>query len=400
MAKAIQPYVCGGASAIFASCCVSICCVDATNLTSHKQPSVFRRGDERSACRSTSHSTYYGIASLPTHAPGTSPACVLLCILCCLDFCCAQIHPIDLVKTRLQLYGAGQKGSVRPSALTVAKGIVESNGFGGLYAGLSASVMRQAVYGTARIGLHREFSDYLKAKQGGGDLPAWKSAGSAMVSGALASIIGTPFDVSLVRMQADGMKPVAERRGYKNVFDALMRITREEGLFKLWRGFEPTAFRAVAMNVGMLASYDQAKQVISKVRAHSCTALLLPSSVIAHASPSSPSPSPYVQFNGDGVSTQLSASAISGFVCSFTSLPFDMMKTRLQNMKPDPTTGAMPYRNVMDCAGKIARLEGPLAFWTGFGAYYGRTAPHAMIILIMAEQFNRMYSEFFGLKKK
>ncbi len=127
--------------------------------------------------------------------------------------------------------------------------------------------MRQAVYGTARLGLHREFSDRLKAAQGGGDLSALKSAGSAMVAGALASVIGTPFDVSLVRMQADGMKPMAERRGYKNVFDALMRISREEGVLKLWRGFEPTAFRAVAMNVGMMASYDQAKQVIGKVRA-------------------------------------------------------------------------------------------------------------------------------------
>jgi solute carrier family 25 (mitochondrial oxoglutarate transporter), member 11 len=126
--------------------------------------------------------------------------------------------------------------------------------------------MRQAVYGTARLGLHREFSDRMKVAQGGGDLSALKSAGSAMVSGALASVIGTPFDVSLVRMQADGMKPVAERRGYKNVFDALVRISREEGVGKLWRGFEPTAFRAVAMNVGMMASYDQAKQVITKVR--------------------------------------------------------------------------------------------------------------------------------------
>jgi hypothetical protein len=126
--------------------------------------------------------------------------------------------------------------------------------------------MRQAVYGTARLGLHREFSDRMRVAQGGGDLSALKSAGSAMVSGALASVIGTPFDVSLVRMQADGMKPVAERRGYKNVFDALVRISREEGVGKLWRGFEPTAFRAVAMNVGMMASYDQAKQVITKVR--------------------------------------------------------------------------------------------------------------------------------------
>lgn len=195
--------------------------------------------------------------------------------------------------------------------------------------------MRQAVYGTARLGLHREFSDYLKRSQGGGDLSALASAGSAMAAGAIASVIGTPFDVSLVRMQADGMKPAAERRGYKNVFDAIGRISREEGVTKLWRGFEPTAFRAIAMNVGMMASYDQAKQAIRKV-------------------------------NGDNVATNLSASAISGFTASFTSLPFDMMKTRLQNMKPDPATGLMPYKNVLDCGMKIVKQEGVMTFWRGF----------------------------------
>lgn len=42
-----------------------------------------------------------------------------------------------------------------------------------------------------------------------GALPAWKSIGSSMLSGALASIVGTPFDVALVRMQSDSLKPVA-----------------------------------------------------------------------------------------------------------------------------------------------------------------------------------------------
>lgn len=40
--------------------------------------------------------------------------------------------------------------------------------------------------------------------------------------------IGTPCDVALVRMQADSAKPKAEQRGYKNVFDALARVAKEE----------------------------------------------------------------------------------------------------------------------------------------------------------------------------
>lgn len=170
------------------------------------------------------------------------------------------VQPMDLTKTRMQLLPRGT------SLFAVAGGIVSKEGVLGLYAGLSASIMRQAVYGTARIGLHREFSDKIKESQGGANLSAVQSSGSAMLAGALASIVGTPADVALVRMQADGMKPVAERRGYSGVFNALKRIATEEGVARLWQGFEPTAARAIAMNVGMLACYDQAKQAITKVR--------------------------------------------------------------------------------------------------------------------------------------
>lgn len=37
------------------------------------------------------------------------------------------------------------------------------------------------------------------------------------------------------RMTADGKLPPAERRGYKNVFNALVRIVNEEGTATLWK---------------------------------------------------------------------------------------------------------------------------------------------------------------------
>ena len=50
---------------------------------------------------------------------------------------------------------------------------------------------------------------------------------SGMASGAVAVCIGTPFDVALVRMQSDSMLPMEQRKKYKNVFDALIRMTKE-----------------------------------------------------------------------------------------------------------------------------------------------------------------------------
>ena len=56
-----------------------------------------------------------------------------------------------------------------------------------------------------------------------------------MGSGSIAVCLGTPFDVALVRMQADSMKPLENRRNYKNVFDALITIVKTEGALKLYR---------------------------------------------------------------------------------------------------------------------------------------------------------------------
>lgn len=56
--------------------------------------------------------------------------------------------------------------------------------------------------------------------------------GMGMTAGAAGAIIGTPAEVALIRMTADGRLPLAERRNYAGVFNALIRITREEGKHK------------------------------------------------------------------------------------------------------------------------------------------------------------------------
>ena len=107
-------------------------------------------------------------------------------------------------------------------------------------------------------------------------------------------------------MQADSMKDEASRRGYKNVIDALVRVAREEGFTKLYSGLYPNILRGMSVNAGMLACFDQAKEVIGEY-------------VMKDASPKNPS-----------LPTQLLASMVSGFTASFFSLPFDLLKSRMR----------------------------------------------------------------------
>eukprot|EP01043_Picozoa_sp_COSAG02_P039367 COSAG02_NODE_3102_length_7368_cov_92.599120_9_plen_294_part_00 len=272
------------------------------------------------------------------------------------------VHPIDLIKVRLQILPGDA------SIMSVGSKILAEEGAKGLYAGLSASLTRQATYGTARIGLHSAFSKELQERNGGKAIPTWQKFISSFCSGAIASSIGNPFDVSLVRMQADSTKPAAERMGYTGVGNAITRIIKEEGFSALYRGYPPTLLRAICMNVGQLMTYDVCKEQFA-------TAGL------------------------SGLSLNLASAAGAGFACAWLSLPPDMVKTRLQNMQPDPKTGLMPYSGVVNCFTTIAKEEGILRFWAGFGAYYARCAPHAMIILMVREEVIKAYDGVFGLKK-
>merc|ERR1711933_293697 len=124
-------------------------------------------------------------------------------------------------------------------------------------------------------------------------------------------------------------------------------------------------------NVGMLACYDQAKETVAGLLGDPMT-------------------------SGPSLPTRLGASATAGFTAALFSLPFDLIKSRLMAQKPDPMTGEMPYKGVLDCAIQIARKEGPLGFFGGFSAYYGRCAPHAMIILLSIESITSFYRRTFA----
>ncbi|CAI7900779.1 unnamed protein product, partial [Closterium sp. NIES-54] len=94
----------------------------------------------------------------------------------------------------------------------------------------------------------------------GKPLPLYQKAACGLTAGAIGACFGSPADLALIRMQADSVLPVAERRGYKNAIHALTKIATDEGVTALWKGAGPTVVRAMALNMGMLASYDQSME--------------------------------------------------------------------------------------------------------------------------------------------
>uniref|UniRef100_A0A1B6C210 Mitochondrial 2-oxoglutarate/malate carrier protein n=1 Tax=Clastoptera arizonana TaxID=38151 RepID=A0A1B6C210_9HEMI len=272
------------------------------------------------------------------------------------------VQPLDLVKNRMQLSGTDGGKKEYKTSFHAFRGILAKEGVIGIYSGLSAGLLRQATYTTTRLGVY----SYLFSQASGNDgkPPGFlMKAVLGMAAGVCGAFVGTPAEVSLVRMTADGRLPIDQRRNYSNVFNALIRISKEEGVLVLWRGAIPTMGRAMVVNAAQLASYSQAKQILLE--------------------------SGYFK---EGIPLHFTGSMISGLVTTAASMPVDIAKTRIQNMKI--VNGIPEYKGAMDVLVKVVKNEGFFALWKGFTPYYARLGPHTVLTFIFLEQLNASYNKY------
>ncbi len=82
---------------------------------------------------------------------------------------------------------------------------------------------------------------------------------------------------------------------------------------------------------------------------------------------------------------------LSGLACTIVSLPIDMAKTRLQQMRP-AADGTLPYRSTLHVLRHVVQHEGLFALWKGFTPYYFRLGPHTVLAFIFLEQLNKRFS--------
>lgn len=299
-------------------------------------------------------------------------------------------HPLDLIKVRMQLQGesapavqtlrpalafhttAAHTGHIhiptpppppRVGPISVGVRIVQQEGVAALFSGVSATVLRQTLYSTTRMGLY----DMMKQKWSDpktNSMPLTKKIGAGLIAGGIGAAVGNPADVAMVRMQADGRLPAAQRRNYKSVVDAITQMTKNEGITSLWRGSSLTVNRAMLVTASQLASYDQFKETLLEKK-----------------------------IMKDGLGTHVTASFAAGFVAAVASNPVDVLKTRMMNMKVEPGM-APPYAGALDCAMKTIKAEGPMALYKGFIPTISRQGPFTVVLFVTLEQVRKLLKEF------
>ena len=299
-------------------------------------------------------------------------------------------QPIDTIKVRIQIMGdsgptASSTTNNKVNLFTMGRHILKTEGIFSFYKGLSAQYTRQLTYGTTRLGMFRLLTNHFTPDGGkASDISFTVRAACSIVAGGIGAVIGTPAEAALVRMQSDAGLSPEKRRNYKNVFDALFRMVREEGIKNgIFAGATPTITRAMVMNFGLLSSYD------------SIHAFLI-AKLLGNTRDDNDD-NDNININGNGNNGLLNAQSVrlmAGFlsgVCGATlTLPFDFLKTRMQKQVKF-ADGSYPYRNVFDCAIKVIRNEGIGTFYVGYFTFVVRVAPIVSFQWLLMDNLKIMF---------
>ncbi|XP_012268683.2 mitochondrial 2-oxodicarboxylate carrier [Athalia rosae] len=163
------------------------------------------------------------------------------------------VNPFEVIKVQLQSNRRRVKES--PSTFLVTKEIIRTKGFGlnGLYKGLSATVLRNAVFNSFYFGFYHSVKGYIPLNK---DplLEFFTKVGIGFTSGTLASCLNIPFDVAKSRIQ--GPQPHADSIKYQGTFRTIGIVYREEGFRALYKGLLPKVLRLGPGGAIMLVVYD------------------------------------------------------------------------------------------------------------------------------------------------
>jgi hypothetical protein len=85
----------------------------------------------------------------------------------------------------------------------------------------------------------------------------------------------------------------------------------------------------------------------------------------------------------------LCATLCSSFCANVVANPFDVVKSRMQQMPVPPPGQAPLYVSMSDCFSKSIRAEGMTVLWKGFTPAFIKLAPYTIISLTLADKLTK-----------
>ncbi|KAJ7583926.1 mitochondrial tricarboxylate transporter [Mycena floridula] len=232
-------------------------------------------------------------------------------------------YPTEFVKTRSQF------GGKRQSPITIIRETLKTQGVTGLYSGCMALVIGNALKAGVRFVSYDYFKQKLQDPQGKVSAP--RSLVAGLGAGMMEAIFAvTPSETIKTKLIDDAHRPQPQYRG---LIHGTVSIVRQEGIFGIYRGLFPVMMRQGANSAVRFTTYNGIKQFVQGTARPGQT---LPNTIT------------------------FGIGAIAGLVTVYTTMPLDVVKTRMQSLD-----ARSQYRNSFHCAYRIFTEEGIRRFWTG-----------------------------------
>lgn len=318
------------------------------------------------------------------------------------------MQPLDLLKVKLQVSSKPPTHPFSPhlrlarsTILSSFKDIIKLDGPQGLYRGLTTNLVGNA----ASWGLYFLWYSMIKdrmARDSEGvqniKLSASQHLLASASSGVITAIITNPLWVVKTRMFTTRSN---SQGAYKNLFDGLFRISKEEGVRGLWKG---TVLALIGVSNGAIQfmTYEELKRWRrDKIQKHS-----------DHHSP----------INLPAENLPLSnleyivLSGASKLVSIGLTYPYQVVRSRLQNqfvIEPHPKNSTLPgrearnttkrptttfavetgvhYRSIAHCISHTYRSEGLRAFYRGLGTNAIRILPGTCVTFVVYENLSNWF---------
>lgn len=245
-------------------------------------------------------------------------------------------HPIELVKTRMQVSGDG--------LIHVCSNTLKKEGIGSFWKGIVWAWGREGSYASIKLGGYAPMRDALGA--GGKDAPFYLKFAAGAITGGLGSIVGNPFDVLKTLAQANKGAPVP-------LTTLVGNMHKEQGIGGFYRGLGANIMRACVLNATKMGCYDISKGYVADATG----------------------------WGRKDVRTVFCSASLAGFFMTLTVSPFDRIRTALMNQPTDKKI----YDGFMDCAVKTVKSDGVTGLWRGFIPIWARFAPTSTIQLLTIE---------------
>ncbi|CAK9814547.1 Mitochondrial thiamine pyrophosphate carrier [Anthophora plagiata] len=185
------------------------------------------------------------------------------------------------------------------------------------------------------------------------------------VSGFVTRFICQPLDVVKIRFQLQ-VEPINNHHvsKYRSVAQAFYLISKEEGIFALWKGHVPAQVLSIVYGMSQFYSYHMIITTFNN----------------------------FSLLNEWRYSTKFVAGSCAGFAATVISFPFDTIRTRLVAQSSNHSI----YKGIFHSCSCIIQHESPKVFFYGLLPTLLQIVPHTGLQFAFYGLFSDMYKKYYN----